>query len=114
MGNDNFMFQIQNQNSKFKMVFDHFECANCSEVIVDPGMTPEEVVRLVLRKSIGNKNFKSLKFQIQNQNSKFKMVFDRFERGGEDEPNCSEVIIDPDMTPEDVVRIVLEKVNNGK
>ena len=38
-------------------------------------------------------------------------VFDRFERAGEDEPNCSEVMVDPSMTPEDVARIVLEKVN---
>merc|ERR1711971_413712 len=32
-----------------------------------------------------------------------KTVFDRFERAGEDEPNCSEVMVDPSMTPEDVV-----------
>jgi len=40
-----------------------------------------------------------------------KTVFDHFERAGEDEPNCSEVMVDPDMTPEDVARLVLEKLN---
>ena len=38
-------------------------------------------------------------------------LFDLFERTGEDEPNCSEVMVGPDMKPEDVVRMVLEKVN---
>ena len=38
-------------------------------------------------------------------------MFDLFERAGEDEPNCSEVMVGPDMKPEDVVRIVLDKVN---
>ena len=37
-------------------------------------------------------------------------VFDLFERAGEDEANCSEVMVGPDMTPEDVARVVLEKV----
>ena len=37
-------------------------------------------------------------------------VFDHFERAGDEEPNCSEVMVDPDMRPEDVARIVLEKV----
>ena len=39
------------------------------------------------------------------------MLFDLFERPAEDEPNCSKVMVAPDMKPEDVVRIVLEKVN---
>ena len=38
-------------------------------------------------------------------------VFDHFERASDEEPNCSEVMVDPDMRPEDVARIVLEKVN---
>ena len=38
-------------------------------------------------------------------------VFDHFERAGEEEPNCSEVMVAPDMSPEDVVSLVLEKVN---
>ena len=37
-------------------------------------------------------------------------MFDLFERAGEDEANCSEVMVGPDMTPEDVARVVLEKV----
>ena len=42
-------------------------------------------------------------------------VSDFFERIGEDEPNCSKVMVGPDMKPEDVVRMVLEKVNlNGE
>ena len=39
------------------------------------------------------------------------VVFDHFERASKDEPNCSEVMVAPDMTPEDVARLVLEKVN---
>merc|ERR550517_976559 len=31
-----------------------------------------------------------------------KTVFDHFERAGEEEPNCSEVMVDTDMRPEDV------------
>ena len=38
-------------------------------------------------------------------------MFDHFERAGEEEPNCSEVMVAPDMSPEDVVSLVLEKVN---
>ena len=38
-------------------------------------------------------------------------VFDHFERAGDEEPNCSEVMVDPDMRPEDVARIVLDRVN---
>ena len=38
-------------------------------------------------------------------------VFDHFERVGGDEPNCSEVMVRPDMKPEDVAKVVLEKVN---
>ena len=38
-------------------------------------------------------------------------VFALFERAGEDEPNCSEVMVGPDMKPDDVAKIVLEKVN---
>ena len=38
-------------------------------------------------------------------------VFALFERAGEDEPNCSEVMVSPDMKPDDVAKIVLEKVN---
>ena len=38
-------------------------------------------------------------------------MFDHFERAGEDEPNCSEMMVALDMTPEDVARLVLEKVN---
>ena len=37
-------------------------------------------------------------------------MFDLFERAGEDEANCSEVMVGPDMKPEDVARVVLEKV----
>ena len=37
-------------------------------------------------------------------------VFALFERAGEDEPNCSEVMVSPDMKPDDVAKIVLEKV----
>ena len=39
------------------------------------------------------------------------VIFDHFERASKDEPNCSEVMVAPDMTPEDVARLVLEKVN---
>ena len=39
------------------------------------------------------------------------VIFDHFERASKDEPNCSEVIVAPDMTPENVARLVLEKVN---
>ena len=39
------------------------------------------------------------------------MLFDLFERPGEDEPNCSKVIVGRDMKPEDVVRMVLDKAN---
>ena len=38
------------------------------------------------------------------------MLFDLFERPGEDEPNCSKVMVGRDMEPEDVVRMVLDKV----
>ena len=38
-------------------------------------------------------------------------VFDRFERAGESEPNCSEVVVSQDMKPEEVAGIVLGKVN---
>ena len=38
-------------------------------------------------------------------------MFALFERAGEDEPNCSEVMVGPDMKPDDVAKIVLEKVN---
>ena len=37
-------------------------------------------------------------------------MFALFERAGEDEPNCSEVMVSPDMKPDDVAKIVLEKV----
>ena len=39
------------------------------------------------------------------------VIFDHFERASKDEPNCSEVMVAPDMTPENVARLVLEKVN---
>ena len=39
------------------------------------------------------------------------MVFGLFERAGEDEPNCSSVMVGPDTKPEDVAIMVLEKVN---
>ena len=38
-------------------------------------------------------------------------MFDLFERAGEDEPNCSTVMIGPDMKAEDVAKMVLEKVD---
>ena len=38
-------------------------------------------------------------------------VSDCFERVKEDEPNCSVVKVGLGMTPEDVARVVLEKVN---
>ena len=42
------------------------------------------------------------------------MVSDLFERPGEKENNCCKVMVGPDMKPEDVVRMVLEKVKlNG-
>ena len=47
----------------------------------------------------------------QNAVDQMKKVFDLFERAGEDEPNCSIVMVGPDMKPEDVARVVLEKVN---
>ena len=37
-------------------------------------------------------------------------VFDLVERPGEDEPNCSTVMIGADMKPEDVATMVLEKI----
>ena len=37
-------------------------------------------------------------------------MFDHFERAGEDEPNCSEVMVGQEMTPEAVAGLVLEKV----
>ena len=55
----------------------------------------------------GEKTFYNIKlYQLVAQ-----AVFDHFERVCEDEPNCSEVMVGPDMKPEDVVRMVLEKVN---
>jgi len=47
----------------------------------------------------------------QDSQDMMKMVIDRFERAGEDEPNCSQVMVGPDMKPEEVARMVLEKVN---
>ena len=52
----------------------------------------------------------------KNQNLLILMkISDRFESVGEDEPNCSRLMIGPDMTPENVTTVVLEKVNvNGE
>jgi len=47
----------------------------------------------------------------QNVVDMMKGVFDLVERPGEDEPNCSTVMIGPDMKPEDVAKMVLEKVD---
>ena len=51
------------------------------------------------------------KCQKKSDKSVDQTVFDHFERASDEEPNCSEVMVDPDMRPEDVARIVLEKVN---
>jgi len=47
----------------------------------------------------------------QDSQDMMKMVIDRFERASEDEPNCSQVMVGLDMKPEEVARMVLEKVN---
>ena len=54
---------------------------------------------------------KVIKCQIINKSVVDQTVFDHFEPTGENEPNCSEVMVAPDMTPEDVAWLVLEKVN---
>ena len=41
-------------------------------------------------------------------------IYDRYEPVGKDEPGASEVVVEPDMTPEEVAAMVLQKVSEAR